>query len=240
VAGVDGNGQRELVEVMAGIRTATSGVFRVLTYNRAISKNSLIMDDPVITDKHSVVADRKTNDKHSMAGHHALSVIAQNRDLDGLILDMTLWENLLLARAMRKRFVRRGWLHRNHAIAVCSDLLERFQIRSAGAASLAMTLSGGNRQRLAVARALACEPRVLVVHDVCRGLDVRATDEVHRRLREFAAAGGAVLLISSDLDELLALSTSLYVIAGGRLIPTSASDRNAERIGLLMSGAARA
>lgn len=238
VAGVDGNGQRELVEVMAGIRIATTGALRVLIYNQAISNNSATIEYPSMTDKHSVTADQKTNDKHSMAGHRALSVIAQNRDLDGLILDMTLWENVLLARGMRKRFVRYGWLHRGRAIASCTNLLERFQIRSAGAASLAMTLSGGNRQRLAVARALACEPRVLVVHDVCRGLDLRATAEVHRRLREFAAAGGAVLLISSDLDELLALSTSLYVITGGRLIPTSASDRNAERIGLLMSGAA--
>ena len=202
VAGVDGNGQRELVEVMAGIRRPTAGGLRVV------------------------------------ADNHAMAVIPQNRDLDGLILDMTLWENLLLARAVRNRFARGGWLQRSRAIAFCADLLDRFRIRSAGAASLAAALSGGNRQRLAVARALAGDPRVLVVHDVCRGLDLRATAEVHRMLREFAAAGGAVLLISSDLDELLALSTSLYVITRGRLLATSAGDRDAERIGLLMSGAA--
>ena len=202
IAGVDGNGQRELVEVMAGIRPPTSGGLRVVP-NKG-----------------------------------AMAVIAQNRDLDGLILDLTLWENLLLARALRDRFARGGWLRRSRAMAFCTDVLDRYRIRSAGATSLAVALSGGNRQRLAVARALAGDPRVLVVHDVCRGLDLRATAEVHRRLREFAAAGGAVLLISSDLDELIALSTSLYVMTRGRLVAVAARDRDAERIGLLMSGAA--
>jgi simple sugar transport system ATP-binding protein len=117
-------------------------------------------------------------------------------------------------------------------------VIERYPIRAAGAASLAVALSGGNRQRLAVARALAGDPRVLVVHDVCRGLDLRAAAEVHRRLREFAAAGGAVVLISSDLDELIALSTSLYVMTRGRLAAIANGARDAERIGLLMSGAA--
>jgi ABC-type uncharacterized transport system ATPase subunit len=199
---VDGNGQLELVEVMAGIRTPASGGLRVLP-NR-----------------------------------DAMAVIPQNRDLDGLILNMTLWENLLLARPVRERFARRGWLRRTQAVAFCAGLLDRFRIRSAGAASLASALSGGNRQRLEIARALAGNPRVLVVHDVCRGLDLRATAEVHRILREFAATGGAVLLISSDLDELLALGTSLYVISRGRLVAIASADRNAERIGLLMSGAA--
>jgi general nucleoside transport system ATP-binding protein len=200
VAGVDGNGQRELVEIMASIRMPTAGHVRV------------------------------------DGGNAAMAVIPQNRDLDGLILDMTLWENLMLVRSLRKRFTRHGWLQCSRAAAECGGLIERFRIRSAGAASMASSLSGGNRQRLAVARALAGEPRVLVAHDVCRGLDLRAAAEVHRMLREFAAAGGAVLLISSDLDELLALSTTLSVICRGRLVKLADRDRGAERIGLLMSG----
>jgi general nucleoside transport system ATP-binding protein len=197
LAGVDGNGQRELVEVMAGFRVPTSGRVRAIPHDSAIT------------------------------------VIPQDRDLDGLILDMPLWENLMLARTLRDRFTRRGWLQRSGAVAYCGELLERFRIRSAGAASIAASLSGGNRQRLAVARALAGAPRVLVAHDVCRGLDLRATADVHRRLREFAAAGGAVLLISSDLDELLALSTRLLVICRGRILALPADDCGAERIGLL-------
>jgi ABC-type uncharacterized transport system ATPase subunit len=200
IAGVDGNGQRELVEILAGIRTPTAGTIRLA------------------------------------ASNGATAVIPQNRDLDGLILDMSLWENLMLTRALRSRFTHRGWLRRSQATAYCGSLLERFQIRSAGAVSNAMTLSGGNRQRLAVARALAGAPAVLVAHDVCRGLDVRATAQVHRMIREFASAGGAVLLISSDLDELLALSVRLAVICRGRLHALLENDRSAERIGLLMSG----
>ncbi len=201
IAGVDGNGQRELVEILAGIRVPTGGSIRLAGSNAA------------------------------------MAVIPQNRDLDGLILDMSLWENLMLTRALRSRFTHRGWLRRSQATAYCGSLLERFQIRSAGAVSNAMTLSGGNRQRLAVARALAGAPAVLVAHDVCRGLDVRATAQVHRMIREFAIAGGAVLLISSDLDELLALSVRLAVICRGRLHALPENDRSAERIGLLMSGA---
>ena len=209
LAGVDGNGQRELVELLAGLRVPTSGRVR------------------------------------AMPGDGAITVIPQDRDLDGLILDLPLWENLMLARPLRERFSRCGWLQRSGAIAYCGELLERFRIRSSRPASLAASLSGGNRQRLAVARALAGAPRVLVAHDVCRGLDLRATADVHRMLREFAAAGGAVLLISSDLDELLALSTRLLVICRGRILAVPADHSGverdgllAERIGLLMSGAA--
>jgi ABC-type uncharacterized transport system ATPase subunit len=209
LAGVDGNGQRELIEIMAGVRAPTSGRVGVTPLRGA------------------------------------MAVIPQNRDLDGLILEMPLWENLMLARPLRNRFTRRGWLQRSAALGYCGELLERFRIRSAGVTSLAASLSGGNRQRLAVARALAGAPRVLVAHDVCRGLDLRTTADVHRMLREFAAAGGAALLISSDLDELLALSTRLSVICRGRVVLLPAHDRGAERIGslaerigLLMSGAA--
>jgi ABC-type uncharacterized transport system ATPase subunit len=219
LAGVDGNGQRELVEIMAGIRRPTSGSLRV------------------VSDGHRSGRSAVAHNGNSHDG--AMAVIPQNRDLDGLILDMTLWENLMLSRDVRKRFARHGWLAQSRAASYCATLIERFRIRAAGPASRASTLSGGNRQRLAVARALAGAPRVLVAHDICRGLDLRATADVHRMLREFAAAGGAVLLISSDLDELLALSTSLWVICRGRMVATAAHDRSAERIGLLMSGAAQ-
>jgi ABC-type uncharacterized transport system ATPase subunit len=103
----------------------------------------------------------------------------------------------------------------------------------------AAALSGGNRQRLAVARALATSPRVLIAHDICRGLDLRATADVRLMLREYCAGGGAVLLISCDLDELLELCGRLAVMSRGRLTEISAADRDPVRIGLLMSGAAQ-
>jgi simple sugar transport system ATP-binding protein len=129
-------------------------------------------------------------------------------------------------------------LKRRAAIAFCAATLERFAIHAPGPATLATALSGGNRQRLTVARALASAPAAIVAHDVSRGLDLRATAEVHRRLRDYAAAGGAVLLISSELDELFELCIRIHVLSRGRLIEVSPADRNPERLGLLMSGAA--
>jgi general nucleoside transport system ATP-binding protein len=205
IAGVDGNGQTELVEILAGARQATSGEV--------------------------TIAGARPDETSAMA------VIPQNRDLDGLILGMELWENMLLSRPIRKRFVRHGWLNRKGALDLCRELLARFRIRAGGPEVTAASLSGGNRQRLEVARALAAEPRVLIAHDVCRGLDLAATAEVHRTLLSFAAAGGAVMLLSSDLDELLKLSNRLAVLSRGRLREVSPEDRNPERLGMLIAGA---
>lgn len=200
VAGVDGNGQAELVEVLAGARRATSGTFRTI------------------------------------GNGDAMAVIPQDRDLDGLILEMQLWENFLLAQPVRARMTHRGWLNVPRAMELCREALTAFRIRAAGPEALASSLSGGNRQRLEVARALTQNPRVIVAHNVTRGLDLVATAEVHRTLLEFAADGGAVLLISSDLDELLAIASRLFVISRGKLRATDPADRSPEKLGLLMAG----
>jgi ABC-type uncharacterized transport system ATPase subunit len=163
-------------------------------------------------------------------------VIPQDRDLDGLILDMELWENFLLAEPVRRRMTRRGWLEVPRAIELCREALAAFHIRAAGPHAPAASLSGGNRQRLEVARALTQNPRVIVAHNVTRGLDLAATAEVHRILLEFAAAGGAVLLVSSDLDELLAIATRVFVISRGKIRATDPHDRSPEKLGLLMAG----
>ncbi len=196
IAGVEGNGQAELVEILAGAHKFTSGQVRA-------------------------------------AG---LAVIPQDRDLDGLVLTLAVWENLMLSRPLMKRFSRAGWLRRTAAIRFAGELIERFSIRAPDAHLPAGALSGGNRQRLAVARALADAPRAIVAHNPCRGLDLAATAEVCRLLAGFAAGGGAVLLISSDLDELLALSTRMYVMSAGRLRALGASEREPARLGVLMAG----
>jgi len=201
IAGVDGNGQVELVEVLAGARRATSGSFRMIGN-----------------------------------GNGAMAVIPQDRDLDGLILDMQLWENLLLAEPVRARMTRHGWLDVPRAMELCREVLTAFRIRAAGPEAIASSLSGGNRQRLEVARALTQNPRMIVAHNVTRGLDLAATADVHRILLEFAADGRAVLLISSDLDELLAMATRLFVISRGKIRATDPRERSPEKLGLLMAG----
>ncbi len=202
IAGVDGNGQTQLVEILAGVRTPTAG--------RA----------------HVTAGDRDGG----------LAVIPQDRDLDGLVLDMTLWENLLLAAPLRERMSGRGWLDRRTAQSMCNELLARYRIQTRGSTATAGALSGGNRQRFSVARAVASKPRVIVAHNITRGLDLRATADVHRAIFDFAAAGGAVLLISSDLDELLAVCGRLHVMNRGRLRATPAGERDPERLGLMMAG----
>jgi general nucleoside transport system ATP-binding protein len=209
IAGVDGNGQSELVETIAGVRCPVSG------WIRAGAAGAV-----------------------DWGGGGAVAVIAENRDLDGLILDMPLWENLLLSRPLLARASGRfGWVSASRAAVLCGELLERFHIRAAGPQALAAELSGGNRQRLCVARALESRPRVLVAHNLTRGLDLAATAEVHRMLAGFAAGGGAVLLVSSDLDELVALCGRLAVISRGRLRAVEADERDPARLGLLMAGA---
>jgi ABC-type uncharacterized transport system ATPase subunit len=204
LAGVDGNGQSELVEIFARVRKPSSGTFKMIGGEQRES---------------------------------SLAVIPQNRDLDGLILDMTLWENLILARPLREQMTSRGWLSKSKAMELCAELLNRFRIRAPGPDALAGSLSGGNRQRLEVARAIAESPRLIVAHNICRGLDFAATADLHRTILNFAAAGGAVLLISSDLDELLAICSRLMVINRGRVRETRAGERDPEQLGLLMAGA---
>ena len=205
IAGVDGNGQTELVEVLAGVRRPSSGKITVLD--------------------------------GSPGG--AMAVIPQNRDLDGLILEMRLWENLILARPLRERVTSHGWLNISRAADLCRELIDRFRIRAPGPETTAGALSGGNRQRLEVARAIASRPRVIVAHNICRGLDLAATAEVHRTILDFASdpSGGAVILISSDLDELLSICGRLLIISRGKIRETNPGERDPERLGLLMAGA---
>jgi general nucleoside transport system ATP-binding protein len=206
VAGVDGNGQDELVELMAGMRTPTSGSVR---FHRP----------------------------GAQAGN-VTAVIPQNRDVDGLILDLPLWENLLLSRSLRRSLgARYGWIRRSQAARLCQELIDRFGVRGRGPNALAGSLSGGNRQRLVVARALAASPTAIIAHDICRGLDLSAAAELRARLREYAERGGAVLLISTDLEELLALCQTLYVVHRGHLTEIQPEQRDLSEIGLLMSGA---
>jgi simple sugar transport system ATP-binding protein len=205
IAGVDGNGQDELIEVMAGMRAPTSGRIRL-------------------------------GDSDSDPGN-AVAVIPQNRDVDGLILDLPLWENLLLSRGLRRGLgARYGWIRRSQAARVCQELIRRFRVRGSDPNALAGSLSGGNRQRFVVARALAAAPAAIIAHDICRGLDLSAAAELRARLRDYAAAGGSVLLISSDLEELLELCDRLCVINRGRLTEAPCGRRDPVEIGLLMSG----
>jgi len=213
VAGVDGNGQRELFEVLVGLLPPDGGTIAV--------------------DGHPLPA-------FTPSAAHAAGIrhIPPDRQREGLALSMTVAENFLLSRTMLDRCSRYGLLQRGAARRLATTLAGQYAIDYAGLDAPVRSLSGGNQQRIIVARELAEQPRVLVTVNPTRGLDVRAARAVADAIVEVARKGCAVVLISTDLDEILELSNRVSVLARGRLSAPLTPPIDAERLGLLMAGAA--
>ena len=212
VAGVSGNGQTELVEVLAGMRSPTSGQVRV-------GGRDVTGAGPV-----EVMA----------AG---VGRIPEDRRAS-LVLDLPVALNLILERIDDFRSPR--GLDHGRVEAHARELIERYAIR-AGPWDLVRTLSGGNIQKVLLARVLEHDPRVVVVAQPTRGLDVGSIEYVRSTLLERARAGAAILLVSEDLDELLALSDRLVVLYEGRIMGSMPASRaDPEHLGLLMAGRAAA
>lgn len=211
IAGVDGNGQRELFDVLAGSRAAQEGTIRV--------------------------GDMELNDFTPAAAlASGIGLIPPDRHREGLVLGMSVAENLLLHRRALQRFSRHGLLQRDAAWRHVQELVQRYRIQCAGLDLPVRDLSGGNQQRIIVARELAEQPTVLVTVNPTRGLDFAATRAVADALREVAANGCGVLLISTDLDEVLDLADRVAVLYRGRLSPTLSRPVDTERLGSWMAG----
>jgi len=213
IAGVDGNGQRELFEMLVGARRPASG--NVCVGNQRVT---------TATPRAALEAG---------IGH-----IPPDRHRQGLVLPMTVEENFLLSRGILDRFSRRGFLQREAARGFAAELAERYAIRFAALDAPVRSLSGGNQQRLVVARELALQPRVLIAVNPTRGLDVIAALAVTDALRTVARNGCAVVLISTDLDEVLDLSDRVGVLYRGRLSRPLEPPIDIDRLGLLMAGVA--
>ena len=212
VAGVDGNGQRELFEVLVGLLPPDGGTI-------AVGGQPL----PAFTPS---------------AAHAAgIGHIPPDRHREGLALSMTVAENFLLSRTMLDRCSRRGMLQWSTARRVAAELARQYAIDYAGLDAPVRSLSGGNQQRIIVARELAHRPRILVTVNPTRGLDVHAARAVADAIVAVARKGCAIVLISTDLDEVLDLSDRISVIARGRLSAPLAPPIDAQRVGLLMAGA---
>jgi simple sugar transport system ATP-binding protein len=196
VAGVEGNGQRELLRAVAGRLPQASGRLEVA--------------EPV-------------------------GFVPEDRTTEGLVGEMSLTENLVLGLADDARWRAGAWIRWPVARRRVAELIDIFRVRADGSEVPARTLSGGNQQKLIIARALEMQPRVLVAEQPTRGLDIGAAADVHARLRAAAASGAAVLFSSSDLDEVVALATRVVVAVQGRLLEMQpAADRAA--IGAAMLG----
>jgi simple sugar transport system ATP-binding protein len=171
-------------------------------------------------------------------GRSRMGVIPGDRQTQALVMPMTVTENLMLRDYQRPPFARHGWLSRAAWAARARSLAERFDVRAASLTQSVEALSGGNQQKLVVARELDREPDLVVAINPTRGLDIGATAFVLGQLTAARARGAGVLLIHSDLDELLAVADRVLVACAGRLHPSSWPEGGREAIGRLMVGLA--
>ncbi len=225
LAGVDGNGQQELMEVLGGLRAPDAGTFEA---------------GEAQTPGETANATRRAGEASGSAAR-TLSIIPADRQSVGLIHSFDLAENMALSRDLRAACRGRFAFDWTHARRTTRDLMERFDVRASATRERtpAANLSGGNAQKLVVARALQWSRGAVVAAEPTRGLDVSAARFVREQLRRAADEGRAVLLISTDLDEIFELSDRIGVLYEGRLLPDEnllPSGASRETIGAMMGG----
>jgi simple sugar transport system ATP-binding protein len=211
IAGVSGNGQRELAEAIAGLRAPTTASIRL--------------------------------DGREVAGHRpalvrkaGLAYVPEERMRDGLIGDFTVADNLMLIDYRTPEYSRAGFLRSPAIRRRCSDLVSAFQVKTPGLDTPAHNLSGGNIQKLILARELSGQPKVLVVAQPTRGVDVGAAEYIHQRLLEQRDQGTAILIITEDLDEVLGLSDRILVMYEGQIVAEHTPDVSESVLGVEMMG----
>src|SRR5919109_2010506 len=212
IAGVDGNGQAELAEVIAGLRK--------------VQKGEIIMDGKSIT----TLSPRKIREL-------GLAYVPQDRLNTGLILQYSIGENLILDRWYFEKYSGRVFLKNDEIKKFAEKAVSEFEIKTPGINVPVNSLSGGNLQKVLMARELARNPKVLVVHNPTRGLDIGATEYIHRQLIKQRDNGVGVLLLSLDLDEILSISNRIGVIYKGKIVTIVEREKaDVDQIGLLMDG----
>jgi general nucleoside transport system ATP-binding protein len=216
IAGASGNGQSELLEVLAGMLVPMAGEL-TLHGERYVPARWLTP---------------------ATARRLRLAHVPEDRHRRGLVLPFMAWESAVLGYHDRPRYSARGWMRRATMHADTALMMERYDVRPRNALLRSSKFSGGNQQKLVLAREALPEPRVLLVGQPTRGVDIGAIEFIHGRLRAMRDAGGAVLVVSSELDEILALADRVLVMDRGRIVgelPIAECSESA--LGLLMGGA---
>ncbi|HEX4805572.1 MAG TPA: ABC transporter ATP-binding protein [Conexibacter sp.] len=213
LAGVDGNGQRELVEALTGLRAAASGTIEL---------------------DGAPLGGRSVREIARLG----VGYVAEDRHKRGLVLDFGIADNLILRETRAPGVAAHGWLRRGRIRARAAALAEEFDVRAPDLDTPVSALSGGNQQKVVIAREIARNPALLIAAQPTRGLDVGAIEIVHRRLVAERDAGRAVLLVSLELEEVRSLADRILVLCDGRLVAELASGASEHAIGLAMSGAA--
>ena len=212
LAGVSGNGQPELAQIIAGLRTPSGG--------------KVFLDGEDITG----LSSKQLIDK-------GLSFIPEERNRDGMIRDFTVAENLILREIDKSPYSKRGFFDFKAISGQASQLVKSFNVKTPSIETPMKNLSGGNAQKVILARELARNPRVLLAAQPTRGVDIGATEYIHALIIQQRAAGTATLLISEDLDEVMALSDRIAVIFQGQIMGIlRREEATAEKLGLMMAG----
>lgn len=212
IAGVSGNGQQELAQVIAGLRGVESG--------------SVLFDGQDVTGK-----------PPQMMNSLGLSYIPEERMIDGVIKEFTVAENLVLQDFWREPFARRGLLNFSVIRDACRTAIKAYEIKTPGTETPVKSLSGGNIQKLVLARELARNPQVLIAAQPTRGVDIGATEYIHKRILEEREKGTAILLISEDLDEIRALSDRIAVMYEGQIVGVvERGEVDIQALGAMMAG----
>lgn len=212
IAGIEGNGQSELVETLTGLRKSTSGHIYVNGIDAAHNQPRALIEQGV-------------------------AHIPEDRQNRGLILDFTVAENFILRNYYKSPFARGINLDYRKVQAHARDLISEFDVRTPHENIPVRSLSGGNQQKVVVARELSSEPKLLIASQPTRGLDVGAIEFVHKRLLAQRDQGKAILLVSLELDEIMSLSDRILVIYEGQIVgEMAASEATEGELGLLMAG----
>lgn len=213
VAGVSGNGQHELAQVIAGLRTAVSG--------------SVMVDGQDVT-----------NASPSKLNRMGLSYIPEERMIDGVVKEFSVAENLVLQDHGHPKFTYgKIFMNFRKIKNACREAIKAYEIKTPGTDTLIKNLSGGNIQKLVLARELSRNPGVLIAAQPTRGVDIGASEYIHHRLLEERDNGTAILLISEDLDEIRALSDRIVVMYEGAIVgEVENKNVDIEHLGMLMTG----
>ncbi len=215
IAGVQGNGQTELVEALTGLRTPLAGRVRILGKEFTSAHPRWILEQ-------------------------GIAHVPEDRQRDGLVLSFPVAENLVLNTYYIPPFARRGVLEQEVILTVAEQRAREFDIRTPSILTPVANLSGGNQQKVIVAREFSRPIRLLIAAQPTRGLDVGSIEYIHRRIIEKRDEGCGVLLVSPELDEVMSLSDRIAVMYEGRIMDILPADQaTREEIGLLMAGVRR-
>ena len=221
IAGVEGNGQSELVETLTGMRKITSGKITLTG-----------VKDGQVGKMHDLTTMNAREERRAGLAH-----IPEDRRGSGLVLTDSIADNIILGRQRWPQFSWRGFvLALRRIVNWAKKLIADFDIRTSSAEAPARALSGGNQQKIIIAREFSANPMALIASQPTRGVDIGAIEFIHRRLIEQRDAGKAVLLISAELDEIRSLSDRIAVMYEGKIVDIVSPDATEEQLGILMTG----